>query len=401
MRSKRILLFLLFAVNFVNYMDRQVISGVAELVKKDFLLSDAQLGLIAIAFMISYSILSVPAGIAADKWNPTKVAAVGVGLWSIATIMTSTAQGFNSLFFWRALTGVGEAAFVCTAPTIIGMVYAEHERSGKLSLFNLGLPFGGAAGVMLGGWLGEAYGWHTSFVTAGIPGILLAFMLWNVQISNYDPTIKVQKLRKLSLGFIKNPVYLLVVLGYAGISWAFGSIAFWMPTFFTREWGMTMSKAVEYSGVIQVVGGLSGALVGGYISDWWQRRDPRGRAYTLFIACALAGLSIWLGLAFDNMFFFFLACFFVMWHMGVAQAMILDCTPQPLWSTASSTAVLLMHAFGDIPGPYLTGRISDSFNLTVAVGVLPIAVFIASGAFFLAAKVIGGPGKPLAKHLPM
>lgn len=390
MKSKGFLLFVLFAVNFFNYLDRQVISGVSELIKKDFALNDAQLGLIAIAFMISYSLLSVPAGLAADRWKPAKVAAAGVFLWSVATVMTATAQGFGSLFFWRALTGVGEAAFVCTAPTIIGWIFSDEERSGKLSIFNLGLPFGGAAGVMLGSKLGELYGWHTSFITAGLPGILLAYSLWNLPVDGYQAAAAQQHGKRWSLGFLRNPVYLLVVLGYAGISWTFGSIALWMPAFFTREWGLKLSEAGLYAGIIQVAGGLLGAVAGGYIADYWYKRDPRGRAFTLFIGCALSGLSIWAGIAWHNTIFFLLACFFIMWHVGVAQAMILDCTPQPMWSTATAAAILLMHAIGDIPGPVVTGYFSDKFSLGFAVGLLPIAVLIAAGAFFFAARIIAG-----------
>ncbi len=384
MRSKAYLLFILFAVNFMNYMDRQVISGVSEFLKHDFMLRDAELGKIAIAFMISYSILSVPAGILADRWKPAKVAAVGLFLWSMATVLTSTSQGFYSLFFWRALTGVGEAAFVCTAPTIIGWIFPDENRSAKLSIFNLGLPFGGAAGVIIGSKLGELYGWNTSFVIAGLPGMLLAYALWNLPIDEYRPEKLQSSNSGFSIAFMKNSVYLLVVLGYAGISWTFGSIAFWMPAYFTREWGLAVSQAGLYTGVIQVIGGLLGAVAGGYIADFWYRKDRRGRAYTLFIGCALSGLSIWVGMVLHSLVFFTLACFFIMWHMGVAQAMILDSTPEPLWSTASATAILLMHAFGDIPGPVVTGYFSDQVNLGFAVGLLPMAVLIAAGAFLAA-----------------
>lgn len=392
MKRKGYLLFVLFAVNFFNYMDRQVISGVAELIKKDYVLTDVQLGKIAIAFMISYSLLSVPAGLLADCWKPAKVAAVGVFLWSLATVMTATAQNYNSLLFWRALTGVGEAAFVSTAPTIIGWIYADAERSAKLSIFNLGLPFGGAAGVMLGAKLGELYGWHTSFVISGLPGLLLAYYLWKLPVDHYQPVTANNSKNIVSFSFLRNHIYLLVVLGYAGISWTFGSIAFWMPAYFSREWGFNLSTAGFYAGIIQVTGGLLGAIVGGYLADYWYKRNSRGRALTLFIGCALSGLAIWLGMAWHSLFFFFLAAFFIMWHMGVAQAMILESTPEYLWSTASATAILLMHFLGDIPGPVVTGYFSDKYSLNFAVGLLPLAVLIAAIAFWIASRKISEKG---------
>ncbi len=383
------ILFILFAVNFFNYLDRQVISGVMELIKKDFALTDTRLGLIAMAFMLSYSLLSVPAGMAADRWKPAQVAAVGVFLWSLATVLTSTAQGFAGLFCWRALTGVGEAAFVCSAPTIIGWIFPSEERSVKLSVFNLGLPLGGAAGVMLGSKIGELYGWSRAFITVGLPGLLLAYLLWKLPLDRDKFTEKGYDSRvsfNLSFGFLKSRVYWLIILGYAGISWTFGSIAFWMPAYFTREWGMPLSKAGFYSGLIMFAGGLFGAVAGGFIADAWYIRDKRGRAFTLFLACTASGSAIWAGIALHNMVCFFLASFFIMWHLGVTQAMILDATAEVHWSTATAASVLLMHVLGDIPGPLVTGYFSDQFNLNFAVSLLPIAVIVAAVCFLLTIK---------------
>ncbi|MGZ4107641.1 MAG: MFS transporter, partial [Tumebacillaceae bacterium] len=156
MSAKRLLLLFLF-MNILNYVDRQVLSGIFPLLKDHFALSDAALGLLGSAFMITYSITAIPFGTWSDRWFPHKVAAIGVGVWSLATVSSALAWSFASLFVFRALVGVGEAAYGSTAGTILSNAYPEQKRSGVLGLFNLGMPIGGALGVVLGGYIGTKF----------------------------------------------------------------------------------------------------------------------------------------------------------------------------------------------------------------------------------------------------
>ena len=382
MSAKR-LLFLFLLINIINYVDRQVVSGVLPLLKEHFSVTDTALGLLGSAFMITYSLTAVPFGAWSDRWLPHKVAAVGVAVWSLATVSSALAWSFASLFVFRALVGIGEAAYVSTAGTILSNAYPEQKRSGTLGLFNLGMPIGGAAGVVLGGMIGAKFGWQWAFFIVGVPGLILAYQTWKLPMTRIQSSVKHPKFRFKELTeLLRNKPYFYTVLGYAGISFAFGAIVLFTATFFERSFGYSLESATMIAGAIQVGAGLLGAPLGGWVADFWHKHDPRGRAFTLVFATALSGLFLWIGLIFHSMIAFFLCAFFLLWHVGVASAIVFDVTERSMWNTASAFAMFLMHLLGDIPSPVILGYVSDMTNLTTAFAVMPIPMLLAAWFFY-------------------
>lgn len=389
MSATRILL-LFLAINIINYVDRQVISGVFPLLKDHFTLSDAQLGLLGTAFMITYSLTAIPFGAWSDRWLPHKVAAIGVGIWSLATVSSALAWSFGSLFFFRALVGVGEAAYVSTAGTILSNAYPEHKRSAVLGLFNLGMPIGGALGVVLGGWIGVTYGWQWAFLLVGLPGLILGHFAFRLPLPRVEPAEKRPRFHLREIGqLLRNRPYFYTALGYAGISFAFGAIVLWVPTFFERSMGYSLADATMLSGALQVGAGLLGAPIGGWVGDFWQKRNPRGRLYTLVLSMLLSAAFLWAGLFLGSLVCFFFSAFFMLWHVGVASAVIFDVTDRSVWNTASAVAMFLMHALGDIPSPVIVGWISDRTSLFTAFSLLPISMLLASLFFYMASRTLG------------
>ncbi|MGZ4031000.1 MAG: spinster family MFS transporter [Tumebacillaceae bacterium] len=384
MSAKRLLLLFLF-MNILNYVDRQVLSGIFPLLKDHFALSDAALGLLGSAFMITYSITAIPFGTWSDRWFPHKVAAIGVGVWSLATVSSALAWSFASLFVFRALVGVGEAAYVSTAGTILSNAYPEQKRSGVLGLFNLGMPIGGALGVVLGGYIGTQFGWQWAFFIVGVPGLLLAYSAWKLPLQRQASSINRPKIRLSEvIQLFRNRAYVYTCLGYAGISFAFGAMVLFVPTFFERTYGYTLPQATTAAGALQVGAGLLGAPIGGWVADYWQKRNGRGRAYTLVIAMVLSALFLWLGLWLGSMVCFFLSVFFMLWHVGVASSIVFDVSDRALWNTASALAIFLMHLLGDIPSPVIAGAISDATSIFTAFSLMPIPMVLASFFFYKA-----------------
>ncbi len=383
------LLMLFLTINVINYVDRQVLSGVFPLLKEHFLLSDTALGLLGSAFMITYSLTSIPFGAWSDRWMPHKVAAIGVAVWSLATVSSALAWSFASLFIFRALIGVGEAAYVSTAGTILSNAYPERKRSGVLGLFNLGMPIGGALGVVLGGWLGATFGWQWAFFLVGVPGLILAYRAWRLPLPKQPTAEKHEKFSIRDLfRLLKNKPYLYTCLGYAGISFAFGAIVLFVPTFFERSFGYSLEKATLLAGGLQVGAGLLGAPIGGYIADFWQKRNGRGRAYTLILSMALSAIFLWGGLMFESFVCFFFSAFFMLWHVGVASALVFDVTDKAIWNTAAALALFVMHFLGDIPSPVIVGFISDQTSLFTAFSLLPIPMLLASFFFWKAGSYL-------------
>lgn len=388
-------LFTLFLLlNVVNYLDRNITSGVLPLLKEHFHASDMALGSLGTAFMLTYSLIALPFGVWSDRWKPHKVAAIGVAIWSVATLLSAFAWSMTSLFAFRALVGVGEAAYVATASTILSSHFPKNRRSVILGLFNLGMPIGGAAGVVLGGMIGVAAGWQAAFAIVGLPGLILAILTWRLPLGTQaesGETAKRDDGVKLGLPAIaalfRNPAYVCACLGYAGISYAFGAIVLFAPSLFERDFGYTVDQAGMVTGAIQVGAGLLGAPLGGWVGDVWQKRHPRGRVYALTLVMVLSACFLYAGLAMNNMVCFFFSTFFVLWHVGVASAIVFDVTEKPIWNTAQSLAMLLMHLLGDIPSAVITGYISDRTNLHYSLSMLPIPMLFAA-AFFLASGYV-------------
>lgn len=397
------MLILLLGINILNYIDRNALAGVSPLIKSAFHMNDAMIGALGSAFLLSYTIVAVPFGVWSDLWKPQKVAAIGVVIWSIASVLTSTAGGTGSLFLWRSLVGVGEAAYVATAGTIISQRFDPDKRSKMLGVFNLGLPLGAALGVVLGGMIGERYGWSSVFILAGVPGFFLAGMAWFIRDAKnstgtkgseeesrsqagrkapaYDASRRAFDLKNLR-GSLRLP-YWLTVLGYIGISYCFGAVINWLPMYMTRIMHYSLGEAARLSGLIIVLAGLLGAPAGGWIADRWFRRHRGGRGYALFLACLASALLMWLGIAWGSPILFGLSAFFMLWHVGVAAAMVFDTTDQGIWNSATAIAMLFMHLLGDVPSSTITGIISDHYGLLTAFNLLPLAMLIGGGAFGL------------------
>ena len=135
-------LIILFAINILNFYDRQVLSSLTEPVRKEFHLSDSQVGGIATAFTLVYALIGVPLGRLADRWSRKKLLASGVTVWSALTASTALAGSYGFLLFSRLGVGVGEAVCAPAGTSWLGDLFPAHKRAGALSLFMLGVPIG-------------------------------------------------------------------------------------------------------------------------------------------------------------------------------------------------------------------------------------------------------------------
>jgi MFS family permease len=400
-------LWLLLFINIFNYIDRNALAGVSPLLKSSFHLTDATIGALGSAFLLSYTLVAVPFGIWSDLWKPQKVAAIGVLIWSFASVMTGTATSEIQLFIWRSLVGVGEAAYVATAGTIISKRFNQDQRSKMLGVFNLGLPLGAALGVILGGIIGERYGWPVVFVIVGLPGFLLGAIAWMIRDTPVSeeksleshPQAETVRENRISFGSIVHALhspYWLVVVGYIGISYCFGAVINWLPMYMTRVMNYSLSNAATISGAIIVLAGLLGAPTGGWIADRWFGHHRGGRGYTLFLACIASAAFMWMGIIFQSALGFGIAAFFMLWHVGVAAAMIFDTTKRAVWNSATAIAMLFMHLMGDVPSSTITGVVSDHYGLVWAFTMLPVAMLIGGVAFGVSGYLQACREDPLA-----
>ena len=162
----------LFAINALNFFDRQILGAVTEPVRKEWGLSDGAIGLLGTAFTLVYAAVGVPLGRFSDRFNRTRLLAGGVFVWSLLTAVSGLVTTYWQMFATRLGVGVGEASCAPAATSLIGDLYPPEKRSKALSVFMLGLPVGIAISYAVSGSVAHAYGWRAAFYVAGLPGLV-------------------------------------------------------------------------------------------------------------------------------------------------------------------------------------------------------------------------------------
>src|SRR5215471_15811948 len=170
-------LFVLVAVNILNFYDRQVAGAVAEPIRKEFSLSDTQLGWINTAFTVLYGLVGLPLGLLADRISRKKLLAVGVVIWASLTAYTKWVFTYPLLVIARLGVGVGEATCAPTATSWIGDLFPPQRRAKPLALFMLGVPVGGALSFFFSGAIAQKFGWRAAMMVAAAPALLLVPLL--------------------------------------------------------------------------------------------------------------------------------------------------------------------------------------------------------------------------------
>ena len=167
----------LVAVNVLNFYDRQVAGAVVEPVRKEFLLSDTQIGLLNTLSLILYGLVGLPLGLLADRMSRKKLLAIGITVWAAFTACSRWVHSYAFLMVTRLGVGVGEATAAPTATSWIGDLFPAERRSKPLALFMLGVPVGGALSFFFTGPIALKYGWRAAMTVAAAPALLLVPLL--------------------------------------------------------------------------------------------------------------------------------------------------------------------------------------------------------------------------------
>lgn len=165
---------LLALLNVLSYLDRNVIFGLFEPIKRELHLTDAQLGWLGSAYVLLFSLTAFPFGLLSDLRSRRAVVASGVAVWSTFTAVGGLVKGFGQLFVVRAAVGVGGAAFGPASNSLVADYFPGRRRALAFGILMAGVPVGGALGFWLGGQLQEIYGWRVAFFAVGVPGIFLS-----------------------------------------------------------------------------------------------------------------------------------------------------------------------------------------------------------------------------------
>lgn len=367
----------LTTLNGLNYLDRYVTAATLPLILAGLAISDAQGGLLQSVFIVAYSLVCPVAGWLGDRSVRLRLAAVGVFVWSAATVASGLAPTYALLLVARTIIGVGEASYAVVTPSLLSDCYAAERRAHALGIFYAAIPIGTALGYIIGGVVGERYGWRDAFFIAGAPGAVLAFVLLLLKEPRRGALDAVDAgsvplSLKASLGALASRrSYVVNTAAQVIYTFAMGGLATWMPTYFVRVRGLPLATASSTFGLLLVVAGFAGTLVGGWLASRTARRWPGADfivsgwslvasiVFTMIAVLAPEPLVFWPAM--------FVTLFLLFVNIGPLNAATANVLPAALRARGFAVTTMLIHLLGDAASPWLIGVASDAIGLKIPV----------------------------------
>ena len=365
------LFWILFLLNLLNYIDRQVLYSVFPLLQSDLHLNDLQLGTLASAFMLVYMCYAPLMGYLADRINRPHLIALSALLWSGATFACASAKNYASLLFARACVGVGEGGFTTIAQPFLAEHYPKEKHAPLLALFGLALPVGSALGYVLGGMVGHHWGWRAAFMIAAIPGVFLALMAFTLRDKSREQANAKHPTLKNYLPLFRNKPFLSICFAQAMSTFVMGGLAAWMPTYLHRYLGLTTEQAGLQFGILVIVAGAIGTYSGGKLAAHLLQRTSLAY-FKLTAFCFMGALPFcWLALVSTStaatLACIGLALILLFMPTGAIAAALVATTKKYIRSMAFAVNIFMIHLLGDAFSPTLVGWLSDRYDLKAAV----------------------------------
>jgi MFS family permease len=386
------LLTLIYALNFL---DRTIFNVLIEPIKREFQLSDTMLGLLAgFGFVLMYSVLGMPIARLADRRSRRNIVAAGLAFWSAMTALCGMAQNVTMLTLARIGVGIGESAGTPASQSIIADLFGKDERPRALGIFAIGTYLGVFLGYFFGGWVNQYFGWRVAFISAGIPGLAIALILWFTVVEPVRRGDGAEKIHNEALGstfafLFSQRSFLLVLIGFCLAGFTNYATAVWIPPFMARVHHLTSAEIGTYAGTFKGLFGIAGALAGGFVVAKISRDDDRWKVWAPAIMSGIAGpifVVCMLTPSFQVMVWTLgLFSIFVGFHLGPIFAVAQTIAKTSMRALAAATVLLTATCFGQGVGPLAVGYLNDLLKAAYGAEAVRYSLMIAALATVLAA----------------
>ena len=395
MKNPRITLAMLLLVYSFNFLDRQILSILAQPVQRDLGLDDGQMGMLGgLAFAALYSTLAIPLALIADRTSRTWVITVSLAVWSGFTALCGTAQNFTQMFLYRLGVGVGEAGGVAPSYALIADTFPPERRARALAIYSLGIPLGAAGGVLLGGYIAQAVEWRTAFYTVGLAGLVIApFFRLIVKDPPRAPASagRIPVSRVFGILARKTSFWLLAFGAAAGSMCGYG-VAFWLPSLMMRSFGLDLIQTGQFFGALLLSGGVAGILLGGSLGDRLGQRNKRW--YALLPAlCYVLGTPLFIAGVLSSGWLAAFALFVIpqalvyVW-LGPVLTAVQHLVPAHMRATASACFLLINNLIGLGLGSWVVGQLSKGLAPTYGTESLRYAIAVALCLYLVAGALM-------------
>ncbi|PYU41231.1 MAG: hypothetical protein DMG56_09305 [Acidobacteria bacterium] len=375
------LLAVLALINFVNFAARQVFVPLIPLLRDHLHVTDAELGSLQTFLLVVLAVGSVPFGFFADRFSRKAIIAIGILLWSVATLAGGFASTFLFFLIPRAIVGLGEAAYAPAAQSMISGAFPQERRAIAQAIFASGMLLGGAAGHALGGIIGPRYGWQEALFIVAFAGIVPGIALFWIAEPPRGPRSEVVPIARL----LRVPAFVSMI--FAGICITFSSVSLltWGTDFAVSYKDFSLRQASVSLAVIALVSAVSGVLMGGFIADRVQRTFTYGRIVAVAAAFLLAAPFLLLAIQSEEkstvLVGLFVAGFFMSWYHGPVTAVLHDMMPRRAHATCVGVYMFATQLFGGL-GPQVVGKISDLHDLQLGLQIA-VAVMVCGALLML------------------
>jgi MFS transporter, Spinster family, sphingosine-1-phosphate transporter len=398
-------------VNFLNYIDRQILPSVAPLMAADLHLTDTEIGAMEAALLLSFTVLAPLFGRLGDRYSRTKLMASAAVIWSVATGLTGVMDHFPFLpgpihlnlpliqftlelsgvavvlCLVRAIVGVGESSYSTITPSLIADYFPPERRATALGVFQAAIPMGFALGYVIGVILAHFFGWRMAFMIVGLPGLITAWFVWRLRepvrgaSEHKEQTINTggdanhlaeqtevahESWLRTSWRILRTRDWLLATAGYTALTFVLGAFGTWATILMVRDKGLSVTQAGITLGLVSLLAGAAGTFGGGWLADRLITR--RHNAYFLVCAAssALGIIPVFVVLSATNPWIFIPAIFFAVLFLFINNApfhaILVNSVPPLVRATAVALNIVIIHIMGDVISRFGVGVLSDSLQ---------------------------------------
>lgn len=413
MGHARYVLAILFLANLFSVIDRSILGILAEPLRKDLGFTDTQLGVLSgFAFAVCYSLVGLPIARAIDKGSRTRILGAGIAIWSFATAACGFADNFYTMALARVGVGIGEATCFPAAMSLIADYFNKRDRTQAISIFQSSNFVGVVAGAILAGAIAQAWGWRYSFFVLGLPGVLLALLLF---ITVREPTRGAHEAEAAGAGAMTfaegvrrlaaDRGFMLLLIAAAMGAMALSVLAAWVPALLARAHGLSPGQVGAAVGPFVGIGGLLGVIGGGALATHISNRSGRPEAGLIvpalgaLVAAPVMVFFIWSDKLPQALAAVGLANLLLSTYMGPVIAMAVGRAPLEGRAVASSLLLITQNLIGMGIGPFVVGVVSDRLmplsgpveSLRIGLLVSPMALVAMSLVLLAARGRLRGP----------
>ncbi len=370
----------LTVVYALNIADRFSISTLIEPIRQELRLSDSGIAfLTGVALALFYVTVGIPIAALADRKSRRDILALALAIWSGMTALCGLAQNYWQLLLARFGVGIGEAGGTPPSTSMLADKFPPARRPMANTIFALGACLGAWLGSQVAGEVAERGGWRAAFLVLGIPGMLVALLVWltvrEPRRGQLDTSAVGRRPSTLpaTLRFIatqRSAIHLLLG-GSVATFWSWG-LMWWTPTFLQRSHHMTVGEAGQLLGPMHLIAGTAGTLLAAWLMARRAAADPRYVTRLLGWVTALTTVpSIFLywvlsAKAATALLWIFVPS--VYFYIGPILGLLQNVIPANMRATACAVLLFIANFANLVLAPQIIGWLSDWFAASFAAG---------------------------------